>query len=129
MQFPELPILPIQPDYALSTALSSVTFASVVDTPKHPVHAEAGVIIGGYELVRRIGRGGMAEVWVARRALGRKGSKFVAIKLIADHYIGDERYGRMFRAEAELAAVLSHANIVQVFDEGEEDGRSYLIME
>ncbi|MCA9653826.1 MAG: serine/threonine protein kinase, partial [Myxococcales bacterium] len=100
-----------------------------MDTPKHPVHAEAGVIIGGYELVRRIGRGGMAEVWVARRALGRKGSKFVAIKLIADHYIGDERYGRMFRAEAELAAVLSHANIVQVFDEGEEDGRSYLIME
>lgn len=85
--------------------------------------------IGGYELVRRIGRGGMAEVWVARKALGRKGSKFVAIKLIADHYVGDERYARMFRSEAELAAVLSHANIVQVFDEGEEDGRSYLIME
>lgn len=68
-------------------------------------------------------------MWVARKALGKKGSKFVAIKLIADHYVGDERYARMFRAEAELAAVLSHANIVQVFDEGEEDGRSYLIME
>ena len=71
----------------------------------------------------------MAEVWVARRALGRKGSKFVALKLIVDHYVGDERYTRMFRAEAELAALLSHANIVQVFDEGEEDGRSYLVME
>ena len=94
-----------------------------------PPRAEAGVVIGGYELVRRIGRGGMAEVWVARKALGRKGTKFVAIKLLADHYVGDERYTRMFRAEAELAAVLSHANIVQVFDEGEEFGRSYLIME
>ncbi|MCA9706386.1 MAG: protein kinase [Myxococcales bacterium] len=79
--------------------------------------------------MRRIGRGGMAEVWVARRALGQKGTKFVALKLIADHYVGDERYTRMFRAEAELAAVLSHANIVQVFDEGEDDGRSYLVME
>ena len=101
----------------------------VVNSPKLPQRAEAGVVIGGYELVRRIGRGGMAEVWVARRALGQKGTKFVAVKLIADHYVGDERYTRMFRAEAELAAVLSHANIVQVFDEGEEDGRSYLVME
>lgn len=66
---------------------------------------------------------------MARKALGKKGSKFVAIKLIADHYVGDDRYARMFRSEAELAAVLSHANIVQVFDEGEEDGRSFLIME
>jgi len=71
----------------------------------------------------------MAEVWVARKALGAKGSKFVAVKLIADHYVGDERYTRMFRSEAELAAILSHANIVQVFDEGEDDGRSYLVME
>jgi serine/threonine protein kinase len=94
-----------------------------------PHRAEAGLVVGGYELVRRIGRGGMAEVWVARRALGSKGTKFVAIKLMADHYVGHERYGRMFRAEAELAAVLSHANIVQVFDEGEDEGRSFLVME
>jgi hypothetical protein len=100
-----------------------------VEGPRLPKRAEAGIVIGGYELVRRIGRGGMAEVWVARKALGKKGTKFVAIKLLADHYVGDERYARMFRSEAELAAVLSHANIVQVFDEGEEDGRSYLIME
>ncbi len=71
----------------------------------------------------------MAEVWVARRRLGKKGTKFVAVKLLADHYVGEERYSRMFRSEAELAAILSHANIVQVFDEGEHDGRSYLVME
>jgi len=71
----------------------------------------------------------MADVWVARKTLNQKNTKIVAIKLIADHFVGDERYARMFRAEAELAAGLSHANIVQVFDEGEEDGRSYLVME
>ena len=71
----------------------------------------------------------MAEVWVARKSLGAGATKVVAIKLIADHYVGDERYARMFRTEAELAASLSHANIVQVFDEGEDDGRSYLVME
>ncbi len=93
------------------------------------MRAEAGTTIGGYELVRRIGKGGMAEVWVAQRAMGRKGSKSVAIKLIVDHYVGDERYTRMFQAEAELASSLSHANIVQVFDHGEEHGRNYLVME
>jgi serine/threonine protein kinase len=71
----------------------------------------------------------MAEVWLARKPVGKTGSKYVALKLIAEHYVGDERYTRMFRAEVELAAVLSHANIAQVFDEGEEDGRSYLVME
>jgi serine/threonine protein kinase len=86
-------------------------------------------VIGGYELVRPLGRGGMAEVWLARKTVGEKGSKYVALKLIAEHFLGDERYVRMFRAEAELAAVLNHANIVQVFDEGVEDGRSYLVME
>jgi serine/threonine protein kinase len=109
----------------LGTRMTAIAATS----PRLPKRSEAGVVIGGYELVRRIGRGGMAEVWVARKALGKKGTKFVAIKLLADHYVGDERYARMFRSEAELAAVLSHANIVQVFDEGEEDGRSYLIME
>ena len=96
--------------------------------PNQP-RAEAGAVIGGYELVRRLGKGGMAEVWVARKSLGAGATKVVAIKLIADHYVGDERYARMFRTEAELAASLSHANIVQVFDEGEDDGRSYLVME
>ena len=89
---------------------------------------KTGVQIGGYELLRPIGRGGMAEVWVARRA-NRRAGKYVAIKLIADAYVGDPRFKRMFRAEAELSALLNHANIVQVFDEGEEDGRSYLVME
>ncbi|MBX7082043.1 MAG: protein kinase [Nannocystaceae bacterium] len=88
----------------------------------------AGEIVGGYELLREIGRGGMAEVWVARKA-GSSAGKFVAIKMILPHYCGDERYSRMFATEAQVASPLSHSNIVQVFDEGEDHGRSYLVME
>ncbi len=100
-----------------------------MDAPKRHKRAEVGATIGGYELARRIGRGGMAEVWVARRVMKGHSAKFVALKLIADHFVGDERYDRMFKVEAELSAILNHANIVQVFDEGEEDGRSFLVME
>jgi Protein kinase domain len=86
-------------------------------------------VIGGYELGRLLGRGGMADVWVARKAVGEKGSKYVAIKLIAEHLASNPEYARMFRAEAELAAALNQANIVQVFEHGEDAGRSYLVME
>src|SRR5690606_36029312 len=86
-------------------------------------------VIGGYELLRRIGKGGMAEVWLGRKADAAKAGKTVAVKLIAPHLAGQERYSRMFRAEAELSAMLTHSNIVQVFDEGEERGISYLVME
>jgi serine/threonine protein kinase len=101
----------------------------MVDRPYMPPGGtESGDVVGGYELLREIGRGGMAEVWVARRANATTG-KFVAIKLILPQYAGDERYMRMFRSEAEVSAPLSHSNIVQVFDEGVDRGRSYLVME
>src|SRR5688572_18113559 len=89
---------------------------------------QIGTVIGGYELDRRIGKGGMAEVWVARKARSRAG-KFVALKVILPHLAGQERYGRMFRHEADLSSMLNHSNIVQVFDEGEDNGISYLVME
>jgi Protein kinase domain len=92
------------------------------------VGTEPGDAVGGYELLRELGRGGMAEVWLARRTRAGSG-KFVAIKMILPQYVGIERYSRMFASEAEVAAPLSHSNIAQVFDEGEERGRSYLVME
>src|SRR5687768_14125686 len=77
---------------------------------------EPGDIVGGYELLREIGRGGMAEVWLARRERSIAG-KFVAVKMVLAQHVGNERYSRMFRSEAEVSAPLSHSNIVQVFDE------------
>jgi len=87
------------------------------------------LVMGGYELVRRLGRGGMGEVWVAKR-LGRgRIQKNVAIKVVADHLVGSAKHIRLLQVEADLSAVLTHANIVQVFDAGTFEGRGYLVME
>ncbi len=84
-------------------------------------------VIGGYELLRRIGSGGMAEVWVARKRTNK--GKFVALKVILPHLAGDSRFTKMFASEAELSSLLSHSNIVQVFDVGQDEGIDFLVME
>lgn len=85
--------------------------------------------VGQYELIRRIGSGGMAEVWMGRRASVGGATKSVAIKFMSARVAGDERHRRMFLAEARLSMLMTHSNVVQVFDAGEEDGRLYLVME
>jgi eukaryotic-like serine/threonine-protein kinase len=71
----------------------------------------------------------MAEVWMARREAMGGASKTVAIKLLASHLASKTTYRRMFVDEARLTMMLTHSNIVQVFDIGEHAGRSYLVME
>jgi hypothetical protein len=85
--------------------------------------------VGQYELVRRIGSGGMAEVFMGRRASVGGAQKSVAIKLMAARVEADERHRRMFLAEARLSMLMTHSNVVQVFDAGEDAGRLYLVME
>ena len=81
---------------------------------------------GRYLLERELGRGGMATVHLARDAeLDRP----VAVKVLAGHLSGDEDLRERFVREARMAAGLSHPNVVQVFDAGEEDGRLYIVME
>lgn len=83
-------------------------------------------MVGGYQLVRPAGKGGMAEVWLARK--GGRGRP-VALKVVLPHLAGEARYSRMFRTEAEVSGMMSHSNIVQSFDEGEDQGVSFLVME
>lgn len=85
--------------------------------------------LGTYSLVRKIASGGMAEVWMGRRTAMGGASKTVAIKLLASHLAENPVYRRMFVDEARLSMMLSHSNLVQVFDVGEQSGRSYLVME
>ncbi|MFV8755002.1 protein kinase domain-containing protein [Nannocystaceae bacterium ST9] len=80
-------------------------------------------------MVRKIAAGGMAEVWMGRRTAMGGASKTVAIKLLAAHLAENPVYRRMFVDEARLSMMLSHSNLVQVFDVGEQSGRSYLVME
>ncbi len=87
----------------------------------------AGLALGDrYRLTRRIAIGGMGEVWVADDTyLGRD----VAVKVLREEYTGNEDFLRRLRTEARNSAALSHPNIAQMYDYGEQDGTGYLVME
>ncbi|AEG42838.1 serine/threonine-protein kinase [Isoptericola variabilis] len=86
-----------------------------------------GLALGDrYRLTRRIAIGGMGEVWVADDTyLGRD----VAVKVLREEYTGNEDFLRRLRTEARNSAALSHPNIAQMYDYGEQDGTGYLVME
>jgi serine/threonine protein kinase len=86
-----------------------------------------GLILGNrYELLEKIGGGGMAVVYKARcRLLNR----FVAVKILRDEFTDDEEFVKRFRVEAQAAASLSHPNIVSIFDVGHENNIHYIVME
>lgn len=85
--------------------------------------------LGPYELLQRIGSGGMAEVWMGRRTALAGASKAVAVKLPTGQVADDPDLRHLFLKEAELSMLLSHSTVVQVFDAGEHEGRPYLVME
>jgi eukaryotic-like serine/threonine-protein kinase len=88
-----------------------------------------GSILGGYHIEAKLGAGGMAEVFSARREGPHGFSKRVAVKRILPSAAEDDAFVKMFIEEASLAARLSHPNIVQVFDFGDDDSELYLAME
>src|SRR5690554_3013369 len=89
----------------------------------------AGDSFGDYDLLGRLGFGGMAELFLARRHGAEGFSKLVALKRILPNYSEDEQFVRMFTDEAVLAAQLSHPNVVHVLNYGTVDGRQFLEME
>jgi beta-lactam-binding protein with PASTA domain/tRNA A-37 threonylcarbamoyl transferase component Bud32 len=81
---------------------------------------------GRYRIVRKLGAGGMANVYLAEdEVLGRR----VAIKILNDRHAGDDQFVERFRREAKNAASLSHPNIVSIYDRGEAEGTYYIAME
>jgi beta-lactam-binding protein with PASTA domain/predicted Ser/Thr protein kinase len=92
-----------------------------------PTRVERDTMIDGrYRVLKRIGSGGMAEVYCAEdQQLGRR----VALKLLHRRFADDEQFVERFRREASSAAGLSHPNIVGIFDRGEWDGTYYIAME
>ena len=86
-----------------------------------------GKYIGSrYEILEKIGNGGMATVYKAKcHVLNR----YVAVKVLKDEYTTDAEFIRRFNAEAQSAAGLTHPNIVSVYDVGHEDNIYYIVME
>jgi serine/threonine-protein kinase len=81
---------------------------------------------GRYQVVRKLGAGGMANVYLAEdQELGRR----VAIKILNDRHANDDQFVERFRREAKNAAALSHPNIVSIYDRGEAEGTYYIAME
>lgn len=84
------------------------------------------ILAGRYELLEKIGEGGMAVVYKARcRLLNR----FVAIKILKPEYTKDVKFIESFRRESQAAASLSHPNIVNIYDVGKEGNIHYIVME
>ncbi len=84
------------------------------------------LVDGRYRVVRRLGSGGMADVYCAEDThLGRQ----VAIKVLHRRFAQDQEFVERFRREAKSAAGLSHPNVVGVFDRGEHEGTYYIAME
>ncbi len=90
---------------------------------------EEGIKFGDYYLVEKIGHGGMAELFKAKKK-GEKGfQKILAIKRILPHLSDNKELVTMFIDEAKLAAQLSHQNIATIFDFGKIDNSYYIAME
>ena len=90
---------------------------------------QPGTQFGRYELVSRLGYGGMAETWLAR-LLGEAGfAKTVLIKKVLPEYADDYAFTSMLISEARICGTLSHDNIAQVFDFGRVGNEYYLAME
>ena len=79
-----------------------------------------------YEIIDKVGSGGMSDVY---KALCHKLNRYVAIKVLKQEFSEDKNFVSKFKIEAQSAAGLSHPNIVNVYDVGEDSGLYYIVME
>ncbi len=86
-----------------------------------------GQILGNrYQLLERIGGGGMAVVYKAKCLLL---NRFVAVKILRSEFTDDDEFVKRFRVEAQAAASLNHPNIVSIYDVGKQEDTHYIVME
>lgn len=88
---------------------------------------KSGMMLGDrYEIIELVGSGGMSEVYKAK---DHKLNRYVAVKVLKREFSDDRNFVSKFRVEAQSAAGLSHPNIVNVYDVGEDEGIYYIVME
>lgn len=110
---------------------ASAASAASLGTPTQEVAPEptslaADTVIGNYRIIRRLGAGGMGEVF---KAMHVTMEREVALKVLAPHLVREERARKRFQREVRNAARLAHPNIVIAHDAAEDQGRWFLVME
>lgn len=93
------------------------------------MRTEASERFGTFEILNRIGRGGMAEVHRARIIEGPLQGRVVALKRMLPEYVQNKQYVELFVAESELSTLLLHPNIVEVLEVGSIEGTYFMAME
>ena len=88
-----------------------------------------GEKLGRYQLLLPIARGGMGQVWAARRVGTRGTQGLVAVKTLLPTHEDSEQLQSMLRSEARLASQIRHPNVAETFELGEQEGTFYLVME
>lgn len=94
--------------------------------PDNPGLVDSNMMLGEFRLLRKLGMGGMAEVFLAEQTTLRRQ---VAVKVLRSEYVKVDAYVKRFRHEAAAAGSLNHPNIVQVYMVGEQDGINYIAQE
>jgi serine/threonine protein kinase len=116
------PALTPAPSEPSSVPLASLPIAAPASLPP-------GARLDRYQIIRRLQKGGMAELYLARQLAEGGYEKIVAVKRVLPHLAEDRVFVEMFLNEARLAAGLSHGNIAQVLDFGSEGDEHYLVLE
>src|SRR5262245_14918071 len=101
--------------------LQSVGLFPLSDAAHMPAQIEPGSVLGSYEVLYCVARGGMASVWVARQHGARGFTKLVALKTILPDLAVDREFEAMFQEEAQLAARIRHPNVCEIFELVEQD--------
>ena len=86
----------------------------------------AANVLGNYEIIDKLGQGGMGEVW---RARDRRLQRFVALKILPQDVAGNPARRARFEQEARALGSLNHPNIVAIYDIGEDNGQAYIVSE
>ncbi len=118
--------LHVPADSALAYAISQAKKNAVIESEPLPAWQPPAAEFGPYELLRPLGCGGMASVYLARH---KQLAKQVAIKLLPSRSFRNDHYAARFQREIRTAGQLSHPAIVNATDAGEQAGTHYLVME
>jgi serine/threonine protein kinase len=123
-----LPTKPVTPSVSDSITVATTSLRKKTGKPraKPTVSAELVHLLSGYEIVKRLGQGGMGTVYKARDLIG---SRWVAVKLLAPFLASDEEYVKRFFQEARNLQKLHHPNIVAAYDAGVSGDQKFFVME